>query len=99
MSASHDRPCLEDSPRNRIGEEQLEALSRESSRGKEARRPDGANMCLLGSSVSQCVCVQPISSINLQLLIKPLGGAKRLSIGEERVNLFFSFLFFNLPAP
>lgn len=35
-SASHDRPCLEDSPRNRIGEEQLEALSRESSRGKEA---------------------------------------------------------------
>ena len=56
-SASHDRPCLEDSPRNTIGEEQLEALSRERSRGKEARRPDGANMCLLGSSVQSSSCV------------------------------------------
>lgn len=50
-----------------------------------------------------CVCLEVLSfnrvvasdcdplgsSVNLQLLNKPLGDAKRLSVGEERVKLFF----------
>lgn len=47
---------------------------------------------LLFNQVVASACDPLGSSVNLQLLNKPLGDAKRLSVGEERVKLFF-FLF------